>query len=304
MKEVILYMTKEEFSEKFGYSLATLKTSFKRTQEAMRNKGYIVTRTGSWPNPNYEVQYDASLIPKKEITLHTELIGKRYGHLVVLRDTGERKFRSIVWECQCDCGNLHKVSTNHLTAGTQSCGKETCQYSRRYKDLTNQKFGMLTALYPTIMKDGSHMYWMCKCDCGNSELKEVSSSHLTRGNVQSCGCIKTSIGERNIEAILIQNNLCYQTQVAFKDLVNIKPLRFDFGLYNQKGEIIRLIEFDGIQHFEEQDYFTHNLEETQKNDMIKNNYAKANNIPLVRIPYYERDKITLEMILGDKYLCQ
>ena len=65
-----------------------------------------------------------------------------------------------------------------------------------------------------------------------------------------------------------------------------------------------MIEFDGIQHFEEQDYFTHNLEETQKNDMIKNNYAKANNIPLVRIPYYERDKITLEMILGDKYLCQ
>lgn len=296
-------MTKEEFSLQFGYSLATLKTSFKRTQEAMKNKGYIVTRTGSWPNPDYQVQYDASLIPKKEIILHTELVGKRYGHLIVLKDTGERKHRSVVWECQCDCGNLHKVSTNHLTSGVQSCGKENCKYSRRYKNLTNQRFGLLTALYPTSMKDGSHMYWMCKCDCGNATLKEVASNHLQNGNIQSCGCLKTSIGERNIEALLIQAKIPYQKQISFMDLKNIKPLRYDFGIYNQQGEIIRLIEFDGIQHFQEQNYFTHNLKETQYNDNIKNDYAEKNHIPLVRIPYYERDKITLEMILGDKYLC-
>lgn len=297
-------MTKEEFSEKFGYSIATLKSSFKRTQEAMRNKGYLVVKTGSWPNPNYEVVYDATLIPKKELVLHTEKVGQRYGHLTVLRDTGERKFRSIVWECKCDCGNIHKVSTNHLTAGVQSCGKEDCPYARRYKDLTNQHFGMLTALYPTTMKDGSHMYWMCKCDCGNAELKEVASNHLIRGGVQSCGCLKTSIGERNIEALLLQNKIIYQTQVSFADLKNIKPLRFDFGIYNQEGNLIRLIEFDGIQHFKEQSYFTHDLEETKCNDELKNKYAKAHNIPLIRIPYYERDNITLEMILGDKYLCQ
>lgn len=66
----------------------------------------------------------------------------------------------------------------------------------------------------------------------------------------------------------------------------------DFGIY-QNGELIRLVEFDGIQHFEEQDYFTHSLVETRNNDMIKNEYVKKNNIPLVRIPYWERDKITL-----------
>ena len=37
-------------------------------------------------------------------------------------------------------------------------------------------------------------------------------------------------------------------------------------------------------------------------DTIKNNYAFNHNIPLVRIPYTERDNITLEMIMGDKYL--
>lgn len=35
---------------------------------------------------------------------------------------------------------------------------------------------------------------------------------------------------------------------------------------------------------------------------MKNKYCLINNIPLVRIPYWERDNITLDIILGDKYL--
>lgn len=40
------------------------------------------------------------------------------------------------------------------------------------------------------------------------------------------------------------------------------------------------------------------------NDEIKNNYCKENNIPLVRIPYWERDNISLEKILGKEYLIE
>jgi len=36
--------------------------------------------------------------------------------------------------------------------------------------------------------------------------------------------------------------------------------------------------------------------------MLKNQYAKKKNIPLVRIPYYELNNITLEMIMGDEFL--
>ena len=56
--------------------------------------------------------------------------------------------------------------------------------------------------------------------------------------------------------------------------------------------------------FEEQDYFTHDLTSTKNNDIIKNKYSKDNNIPLVRIPYWERDKMTLEMLLGKEYLIE
>ena len=43
-------------------------------------------------------------------------------------------------------------------------------------------------------------------------------------------------------------------------------------------------------------------DKTDLRDAIKNEWAIKNNIPLVRIPYWERDNITLEMIMGDQYL--
>lgn len=293
-------MTKEEFCKKYNYSIKTLKTSFGRIQQAMRNKGYLVSKEGSWPNAQYFVTEDQSLIPKKEVKLSTRLVGQRFGHLTVIKDTGKRLHRSIIWECLCDCGNTHNVTSNNLNGGhVHSCGKAECQYHKFYKDLTGKTFGKLTALYPTSAKDGSHMYWMCLCECGN--IKEVSSTNLIRGQVWSCGCIKTSIGESNIQQILDNNGISYIKEYSFSDLKNKKVLRFDFAIMENE-KVIRLIEFDGIQHFKPQEYFTHSLEETQQNDRIKNEYCKLNNIPLVRIPYWKRDKITLEMLLGKEYL--
>lgn len=268
----------------------------------MRNKGFLVTKKGIWPNTEYSVIENKALIPQKKVTLSTRLVGQRFGYLTVIKDTGKRLHRSIIWECKCDCGNIHEVTSNNLNGGqVNSCGKQNCPYHKTYKNLKGQKFGKLTALQPTSMKDGSHMYWLCLCECGNT--KEIASNHLQRGNVQSCGCIKTSIGEINIKQILEDNNINYLKEYSFSDLKNKRILRFDFAII-EKEQVIRLIEFDGIQHFQEQEYFSHNLTETKNNDNIKNKYCKSNNIPLVRIPYWERDNITLEMLLGKEYLIE
>lgn len=56
----------------------------------------------------------------------------------------------------------------------------------KFKNLAGQKFGRLTAVLPEMKKD--RVYWVCKCDCGNSTL--VSASNLTTGQVRSCGCLK------------------------------------------------------------------------------------------------------------------
>lgn len=60
---------------------------------------------------------------------------------------------------------------------------------RRPRDLSGQKFGLLTAMYPTEHRDhrGS-VLWHCVCECGN-EI-DVSASALMDGNNRSCGCLK------------------------------------------------------------------------------------------------------------------
>ena len=57
----------------------------------------------------------------------------------------------------------------------------------KYKyDLTGQKFGKLTALYP--VPDKAHRArWHCVCECGNE--KDVLQQNLSDGHVRSCGCI-------------------------------------------------------------------------------------------------------------------
>lgn len=52
-----------------------------------------------------------------------DLIGKTFGRLTVVRDTGKRYVKHPIWECVCDCGRLTLVTGQNLRRGiTQSCG--------------------------------------------------------------------------------------------------------------------------------------------------------------------------------------
>lgn len=58
-----------------------------------------------------------------------------------------------------------------------------------------------------------------------------------------------------------------------------------------------LVEYDGILHYE--DKFNNHLEfsKTKVRDKIKTTFCKDNNIPLLRIPYWDFDNI--EKILNE-----
>lgn len=111
----------------------------------------------------------------------------------------------------------------------------------------------------------------------------------------------------NIEVLLKNNSIPYKAEIGFPDLYDKDPrcrLRYDFGIIDDNS-IIRLIEFDGIQHFIEM-WGNRGSEDSLKDrrlrDRKKNEYAFSHNIPLVRIPYLKRNNITLDMILGDEFL--
>lgn len=57
-------------------------------------------------------------------------------------------------------------------------------------DLTNKKFGRLTALYPCCRIDtvAKRICWVCICECGDGTLTEGAS--LRNGRAKSCGCLQ------------------------------------------------------------------------------------------------------------------
>jgi hypothetical protein len=237
-----------------------------------------------------------------------DLTGQHFGNLIVLERSGSSSDGHALWKCECQCEDktiVYKTS-NVLKRGTPSCGCLTSKLisekaKQKYKDLTNQRFGLLVAK-EIVGSTGQSKIWRCECDCGNKNFT-TTSRHLISGNTKSCGCL-VSIGESNIQNILIQNQIPFIREKSFNDFKysssNGNP-RFDFYL----TEINRLVEFDGRQHYEKVNLNWEDnvpLTERQKRDQEKNQYAQEHNIPLVRIPYWERDNITLDMILGDQYL--
>lgn len=113
--------------------------------------------------------------------------------------------------------------------------------------------------------------------------------------MQSCGCL-TSIGEAYIKRILQENNIPYISQWKPKDLPQYS---YDFYVDNEY-----VIEFDGPQHAGQiSGYFTKEvIQDIQRRDKEKNEYCLKNNIPLYRIPYEYRDKLTLELLTDEKFL--
>jgi hypothetical protein len=52
-----------------------------------------------------------------------DLIGKRFGRLVVVGFAGKGSHRSTLWRCRCDCGTETTVFASNLQKGnTKSCG--------------------------------------------------------------------------------------------------------------------------------------------------------------------------------------
>ena len=239
-----------------------------------------------------------------------DLTGQRFGRLTVLyKDDNKMTKSGSYWVCQCDCGKIKSIKSSSLRRGEIiSCGCYRTEQIMKTKiqnnlidNLIGQRFGLLTVLDKDYEKTKQYkaVYWICQCDCGN--IKSIRGTNLKRKDENrtiSCGCAHKSSGEIYIMNILDDNNINYIEQYKFIDMPHKS---FDFAII-ENNKIIRLIEFDGEQHYKEVPTWRTTLEIIQKRDKEKNEYALSHNIPLVRIPYWERDNMTLEMLLGNQYL--
>lgn len=176
-----------------------------------------------------------------------------------------------------------------------------------HEDLTGRKIGKLVVLQKSNKSD-RRLYWDCQCECG--KIITVKGDDLRQQKQLSCGCL-SSKGEEEIAKILTDNNIQFITQYRFEGFVseyNNVPYRFDFAIF-MNNQLTYIIEFDGEQHFRYQESGSswntkENHQHTVELDIKKNNYCKEHNIPLIRIPYTMRGKITINDLVVEttKYL--
>jgi hypothetical protein len=112
-----------------------------------------------------------------------DLTGLKFGKLTVIKELDERKNGRIVWQCQCECGNICDViAGNLITNHTLSCG---CM---KEIDLSGKRFGMLTVIKKAEVsgKRGNKklQMWECRCDCGRTVMRYTYT--LNGDEIKAC----------------------------------------------------------------------------------------------------------------------
>ena len=80
---------------------------------------------------------------------------------------------------------------------------------------------------------------------------------------------------------------------------NGKPLRFDFAVFDDDGNLDFLIEYQGRQHYEASAKFggKRGLYQQQFNDNKKRRFCALHDIRLIEIPYTDENKISYDYIM-------
>jgi hypothetical protein len=183
------------------------------------------------------------------------MINNTFGDFLVLSKCQEKaKDKCYLYKCKCiHCGHIEIVASNVLRSQRKHCGNCHIRKSTLI-DMTGKTYGFLKVLYrdtenPKHNGHENDAYWFCECqNCGT--VKAIRGISLRNGTTKSCGCIK-SHGEETISKILNENNILYEREYGFNDLIYKQKLRFDFAIFDSQGNLSHLVEYDGKQHFEQ-----------------------------------------------------
>lgn len=190
-------------------------------------------------------------------------------------------------------GIFEQKAETHINQkiGCPKCSKvripTTEEFINKCKQIHTNEYGKSKYDYSKVIYINAFSKINIICPIHGTFL-QVANYHL-RGN--GCPTCKESKGEKKLTRILISMNIVFEKWKRFKDCKNILPLPFDFYLpdYNI------CIEYDGELHYKQSGYRGNEkkLETTKMNDKIKDKYCYDNNINLIRIPYWDFDKIEL-----------
>ena len=206
----------------------------------------------------------------------------------------------ILHKCKID-GHKWMASPGNIIAGygCPMCGNR--MVSELLKKTHEEYVNEVAKINPDIevigQYDGSNIPILHRCKIDGCEWMARPANILVG---RGCPVCQESSGERSIRQWLESHKIKYIFQNRFPNCRDIKELPFDFYLLDYNV----CIEYDGRQHFEPVDFGGQGIEyaqqqfnKTQYHDKIKNQYCDDNNIPLLRISYWEDVKEELNNFL-------
>lgn len=254
-----------------------------------------------------------NLPPEIEVKGRREnLKNQEFSGILILYPCGFNSDGRTVYVCKCFCGNYFLASGKNVKLGiTKSCNclHRTKLIQRNIdeggEDIIGKTYGLLTVISFSHFeeKKSGHRaaFYNCKCACGQECIKQ--GSYIKFGDIKSCGiCKNHSIGERLIADFLNSRGINYQHEYSFSDLKteNGFLMRFDFAIFSENNKLLFLLEYDGEQHFKENNgWFKNSLEINQQRDKMKDDYCLTNNLKLIRINYKENLQQRLEEIFNE-----
>ena len=202
-------------------------------------------------------------------------------------------------------GFIGFLSYNHLIEGKSFNIFDINNNKKNYLYNVNNyaKINKINVKAIELLKDGkwTRQGIRFECSCGN--IFETSISSFRSGKFKCDICAKSiSQLEERVKKYLDELNIKYIKEYSIYDCRDILPLPFDFYLVDYN----KIIEVDGEGHFRPTHFNNISLEnatktylKTVEHDKIKTKYCKKNNIPLLRIPYWEiKDKEKYKEIIS------
>lgn len=187
------------------------------------------------------------------------------------------------------CGSEVDVFPNNFLKGL-GCPRCTGYYKRTHSEFVDEVYQLEGDNYKVVgeYKGRLEMVKLMHVTCGN--VYDILPNNFIAG--RRCPKCYHSKGEEKVQRFLDKIHVTYRKEETFDGLTGLGGgnLRFDFVILNKDRTTNCLIEYDGEGHYIEVSKFR-NLETTQAHDKMKNKYCEDNNIPLLRIPYWEFDNI-------------
>jgi hypothetical protein len=231
---------------------------------------------------------DKRRLTKEEFIIKAKNIhGNEYDYSLVGYINNVTKVKIICNGCE---NIFEQTPSSHMTGrGCPSCSIDKRRLTKeefiiKAKNVHGNKYDYGLVEYVTNVTKVKIL-----CNKCNNIFKQVPSAHTTG---QGCPRCFESKGEIKVAKYLTETNISFIPQKTFRTLRDKRLLKLDFYLDDEN----LLIEYDGEYHYKAirgstPEIKQKNLEICQRRDKIKNEWAKANNIPLLRIPYWDFDRI-------------